>query len=56
MFGIADPWIVAAYALCILSSLLCIGYGIRNWNCGGESVSGEQSRWASEEDEIDSSL
>jgi hypothetical protein len=32
MLGLTDPWIVGVYALCILSTLLCVGYGIANWN------------------------
>ena len=56
MFGIADPWIVAAYFLCILSSLLCIGYGLKNWNSDSETTTDDKSRWAREEDEIDESL
>lgn len=32
MIGLPDPWIVAAYLLCILSSILCIVYGLLRWN------------------------
>ena len=32
MFGIADPQIVLAYGLSILSSVLCVIYGVRNWH------------------------
>ncbi len=32
MFGLSDPWIIAAYVLTTLSVLLCVVYGIINWN------------------------
>lgn len=37
VLGINDPWIVAAYLLCIASTLLCVVYGLINWNRGGET-------------------
>lgn len=36
VLGIADPWIWGGYLLCILATLLCVVYGILNWNKGGE--------------------
>jgi len=56
MFGIADFWIFLAYLLCILSSLLCVVYGIRKWNKDGEPVEERQMKWAKEEDEISETL
>ena len=56
MFGMADPWIAIVYLLCILSSLLCVGYGLKNWNSDGETIDQEQAQWAKEEDEISDSL
>jgi hypothetical protein len=35
MFGIADPGIWSVYLLSILSAAICIGYGLVNWNKGG---------------------
>ncbi len=32
MLGISDFWVWSAYLLCILSTIVCIGYGIMNWN------------------------
>lgn len=32
MLGLSDPWIISVYLLCLLSTLLCIIYGIINWN------------------------
>jgi hypothetical protein len=36
VLGIDDPWIWGVYLLCILSMLLCVIYGMVNWNRGGE--------------------
>ena len=36
VLGIADPWIWGGYILCILATLLCVVYGLLNWNKGGE--------------------
>jgi hypothetical protein len=36
MLGINDPWIWGVYILCILSTLLCVAYGLANWNNGIE--------------------
>ena len=36
MLGIPDFGIIAAYLLCILSTVACVVYGIVNWNKGGE--------------------
>lgn len=35
MFGIASLELAWAYILCILASLLCVVYGIVNWNQSG---------------------
>lgn len=37
MWGIQDGWILAAYLLCIGSALLCVVYGVVNWNRGDDS-------------------
>ena len=34
--GINDPWILGVYLLSVLSALLCVSYGLVNWNRGGE--------------------
>ena len=36
MLGMGDFTIFAAYTLCILSALLCVGYGIVAWNKGAD--------------------
>jgi hypothetical protein len=59
MLGIKDPWILAAYVLCILSAILCVVYGIYNWNKGAdispEEIS-EELKWDKEESEINENL
>ena len=56
MLGIADGWVFLAYLLCILSSILCVYYGIRHWDCGGESGGTEQKEWLDDETKIDKPL
>jgi len=34
MLGINDPWIWGVYLLSVLSALLCVAYGLANWNKG----------------------
>jgi hypothetical protein len=36
VLGIDDPWVWSAYIGTILVMLLCVVYGIVNWNKGGE--------------------
>ncbi len=57
MWGIDDPAIVTCYALCIGSSLLCVVYGLINWNRGDVPVKKEDVDWAKEEkEEIEEAL
>jgi hypothetical protein len=57
IFGIQDPWVAAAYLLSIAASLLCVVYGVVNWNKGDEPVKPEDVKWAKEEkEEIESAL
>lgn len=37
MLGIPDFWIWSAYLLCILCAILCVVYGLYNWNKGAEN-------------------
>ena len=56
MLGIDDPAIVAVYLLCILSTLLCVIYGIVNWNKEGELEAveiKEEAAWEAQEDEME---
>ena len=60
MLGINDPWILGVYLLSVLSALLCVGYGLVNWNRGGEkepeeirdAVSWEKGEPSMEEKEL----
>jgi len=36
MLGFTDGWIALVYVLCILSTVLCVAYGLANWNRGGQ--------------------
>ncbi|MGC9516615.1 MAG: symporter small accessory protein [Methanomicrobiales archaeon] len=56
MFGLNDPWIWGAYILCILSALLCVVYGIINWNKGAEAEEEqieEEIEWHEKEKEME---
>ena len=56
MLGIQDKWVSLAYLLCLLSSLLCVLYGLINWNRGAEEVSPEDVNWAREEEKVEEEL
>lgn len=59
MFGFGDFSIVSVYSLCILSAVLCIVYGIFNWNKGGEPTEKEIKQevdWDKKELEINEDL
>ncbi len=57
MFGLKDFWIWLPYLLCILSTLLCVVYGLLMWNKGDEATPApEDISWAREEDKIDTEL
>ena len=55
MLGINDPWIWGVYLLCILSMLLCVGYGLANWSKGGEREENEVAEeiaWEDQEEKM----
>jgi len=56
MLGIEDRYVALAYILCILSTLLCLIYGIANWNRGENTVKDEDIRWAKEEEKVEEEL
>jgi hypothetical protein len=56
MLGIDDPYVLAAYLLCIGSTVLCLVYGGLRWNRDDEPVVQEDVRWAAEEKGIDQEL
>jgi len=56
VLGIDDPWIWGAYIGCILVTLLCVVYGILNWNKGGEDEEEqikEEEKWHEKEKEME---
>jgi hypothetical protein len=56
MFGIEDKYVALAYLLCIASSLLCVVYGLLNWNRGQQPTQAEDIRWAQEEKHVEEEL
>jgi len=55
VLGSDDPWIWGVYLLCILSALLCLIYGIINWNREGELEAveiRETAAWEDSEEEM----
>ena len=56
MFGIEDPAIWVAYLLSIVATVLCVAYGLLNWNRGDDSVEPEDVAWEKEEREVDEAL
>ena len=60
MLGIPNVSILLVYVLCIASALLCLIYGIINWNKGGgkdeiEEIE-EEIKWHEKEDVIEEKL
>ncbi len=56
MLGFSSIWIDFIYLLTILSGLLCVVYGIVNWNKGDDEVTDEDKNWALEENIINKEL
>jgi hypothetical protein len=58
MFGISDPWVWLAYCLCLLSTALCVVWGISRWNWEEprEEPPEEIKQWATEEKEVEKDL
>lgn len=57
VLGIENPAVWLAYLLSVASAVLCVGYGIVNWNKGEEPVKKEDVEWAKEEKtEVEESL
>ncbi len=53
MLGIDDPYVLLGYLLCIAAVLLCVIYGLVNWNRGAEDTDADDVRWAAEEKEVE---
>ncbi len=56
MLGFASFWIGLIYLLTFLSGVLCIVYGILNWNKGDEPLNDEVKNWALQEKKIEQDL
>jgi hypothetical protein len=56
MLGIEDPWVAAAYILCLASAVLCVVYGLFTWNRGEEAVEPDDVHWAEEEKKVEEEL
>lgn len=56
MLGIESKGVLAAYMLCIASTLLCVVYGLINWNKGAEQAEPEDAKWADEEKKVEEKL
>jgi hypothetical protein len=55
VLGIPDFWIWSAFLLCIASTLLCVVYGLINWNKGSnieKNQIDEEVRWEEKEKEV----
>ena len=55
MLGLKDPVIFWAYILTILSAVLCVVYGMMNWNKGTENEAkemDEEQKWEKKDKEI----
>jgi hypothetical protein len=56
MFGLEDKYVSLAYLLCILSTVLCVVYGLVNWNRGDDSIKQEDIRWEQAEKKVEEEL
>jgi len=56
MFGIEDTCVWLAYLLCLASAVLCVVYGLLNWNRGEEVVKQEDVQWAQAEKKVEEEL
>jgi len=56
MLGIEDKSVLTAYLLCIASTILCVVYGLINWDRGEEEPTPEDVHWATEETKVEEEL
>ena len=59
MFGIDSFWVALGFILTILSTILCIVYGVINWNKEGELKSfeiREEKKWIKEEEKLEEEI
>lgn len=56
MFGLADFWVSCAFILSVLSVVVCVVYGIMNWNKGYDDEMNqidEAIKWHAENGKIE---
>ncbi|MHC5157532.1 MAG: symporter small accessory protein [Planctomycetota bacterium] len=56
MLGIEDKGVLTAYLLFIASTVLCVVYGLLNWNKGEEAIQPDDVKWAAEENKVEEEL
>lgn len=54
--GIVDFWVFLAYLLVIIVTVICVVYGVVNWNRNGSEITPEDLAWAKDEDKISDDL
>lgn len=54
MFGLSGFAVPLGFALCILSTLLCVVYGVKNWNKGyiQEEELKKEEVWKDEDEKV----
>ncbi|WP_291316917.1 symporter small accessory protein [Desulfuromonas sp.] len=58
MLGLEGLGVPAGFALTLLSALLCIWYGVKNWNRGhlSDDEARRKQAWAREEQKVEENL
>ena len=56
ILGIKDGYVLAAYILCIASTVLCVIYGLIAWNRGEEVLGAEDVHWVEEEKKVEEEM
>ncbi len=58
LLGIPDPSVVAALTLCVLSSILCVVWGILKWNEDDKNAASDEivRHWVAEEEVVEKEL
>jgi hypothetical protein len=53
MLGIEDTYVLAAYLLCIVSTVLCALYGVVMRNRGEDAPQQEDAQWVAQEKKLE---
>jgi hypothetical protein len=58
MLGLGDIWVTFIFYLTILSVVLCVVYGIVNWNKGQDEneLASKEKQWKKDESNIEEGL